>query len=186
MRRTTHASMTTTTEQRKLAPATDCEIRYDTLTRQLYATDASIYQAEPYAVALPRSPEQTAQVIRAAVAEDVPVIPRGAGTGLAGSPNHTQCSWPPVVVVNLSDAIFHGPRNAVQPSTGPSGRAKSSTIVAACDTPQARAKRKQPLLVARTTVRERRFMAQPPVSTQSKRKRRRTAGTDVAPGLQPP
>ncbi len=76
--------MTTLSEQRNLATATECEIRYDGLTRQLYATDASIYQIEPYAVALPRSPEETAQVIQAAIADDVPIIPRGGGTGLSG------------------------------------------------------------------------------------------------------
>jgi hypothetical protein len=32
-----------------------CEVRCDDLTRQLYATDASIYQIEPVAVAFPRA-----------------------------------------------------------------------------------------------------------------------------------
>ena len=73
-----------TTQAPSLANATDCDVRVDTLTRQLYATDASIYQIEPHAVAFPRSPEQTAAVIQAAIAEDVPIISRGAGTGLAG------------------------------------------------------------------------------------------------------
>ncbi len=74
----------TTSERRNLASATDCEVRYDTLSRQLYATDASIYQIEPYAVALPRSPGETVQAIQAAIGKDISIIPRGAGTGLAG------------------------------------------------------------------------------------------------------
>ncbi|MCH8204310.1 MAG: FAD-binding protein [Candidatus Hydrogenedentes bacterium] len=74
----------TTSELRNLASATDCEIRYDALSRQLYATDASIYRIEPYAVALPRSPRETARAIQVAIDKDIPIIPRGAGTGLAG------------------------------------------------------------------------------------------------------
>jgi len=62
----------------------DCEVHLDALTRQLYATDASIYQIEPLAVAFPRSPRQAAEVIRAAIDAGIPVTPRGAGTGLAG------------------------------------------------------------------------------------------------------
>lgn len=71
-------------KQRNVLAAADCEVRFDNLTRQLYATDASVYQIEPVAVAFPRSAEQAASVMRAAAEADVPVIPRGAGTGLAG------------------------------------------------------------------------------------------------------
>ena len=68
----------------KWAAGIDCEVRFDPLTRQLYATDASIYQIEPLAVAFPRSPQQAAAVIRAASDAGIPITPRGAGTGLAG------------------------------------------------------------------------------------------------------
>lgn len=64
--------------------AADCEIRFDTLTRQLYATDASVYQLTPLAVAFPKTPEQAGSAIRAAAESGVPVTPRGAGTGLTG------------------------------------------------------------------------------------------------------
>jgi len=69
---------------KRLAESLECEVRFDDLTRQLYATDASIYQIVPAAVAFPRSPQQAAAVIQAAVEAEVPVTPRGAGTGLAG------------------------------------------------------------------------------------------------------
>ncbi|MHC4444836.1 MAG: FAD-binding and (Fe-S)-binding domain-containing protein [Planctomycetota bacterium] len=69
---------------RSLAQATDCDIRFDALTRQLYATDASIYQLEPVGVAFPRTALEASAVIRAAADCHVPVTPRGAGTGLAG------------------------------------------------------------------------------------------------------
>lgn len=63
---------------------TTCPIATDNLTRQLYATDASIYQVEPLAVAFPRSPDEVAAAIRASVRAGIQVIPRGAGTGLVG------------------------------------------------------------------------------------------------------
>lgn len=57
---------------------------FDNLTRQLYATDASIYQIEPVAVAFPRNAREASALILAAAHAGVSVIPRGAGTGLAG------------------------------------------------------------------------------------------------------
>lgn len=66
------------------ARQTDCEIRFDALTRNLYATDGSIYQIIPTAVAFPRSATQAASAIRAATDAGISIIPRGAGTGLAG------------------------------------------------------------------------------------------------------
>ena len=64
--------------------AVNCEVAFDNLTRQLYATDASIYQIEPLAVAFPRSTKQACAIIQAASQASIPIIPRGAGTGLAG------------------------------------------------------------------------------------------------------
>ncbi|NJD11766.1 MAG: FAD-binding protein [Gemmatimonadetes bacterium] len=64
--------------------ASGCEVRTDPLTRQLYATDASIYRIEPWGVAFPRDPVETAAIIRAAADLGIPVIPRGAGSGLGG------------------------------------------------------------------------------------------------------
>ncbi len=64
--------------------AVNCEVAFDNLTRQLYATDASLYQIEPMAVAFPRSPKQACAIIQAASQASIPIIPRGAGTGLAG------------------------------------------------------------------------------------------------------
>ncbi len=64
--------------------AIDCEIRFDNLTRQLYATDASHYQIEPKAVAFPQSAQQASSAIQFAVENNLSVTPRGAGTGLVG------------------------------------------------------------------------------------------------------
>ena len=61
-----------------------CEIRTDDLTRALYATDASIYQIRPEAVAFPKSAQEIVSALQAAAEAGLSVTPRGAGTGLAG------------------------------------------------------------------------------------------------------
>lgn len=76
--------MNKTSDLQKALSGGPCEVRFDALTRQLYATDASIYQIEPLAVAFPRNAEEAAAIVRAAAEADTPIIPRGAGTGLAG------------------------------------------------------------------------------------------------------
>src|SRR3954467_1974425 len=73
-----------TSAQEKGIAAAGCEVAFDNLTRQLYATDASIYQIEPAGVAFPRSAEQASAVIRATADEGVSITPRGAGTSLSG------------------------------------------------------------------------------------------------------
>lgn len=74
----------TPTQQHATLAAANCQVYFDNLTRQLYATDASHYQIEPAAVAFPRDATQASSVIQAAVQAGVSVIPRGAGTGLVG------------------------------------------------------------------------------------------------------
>src|SRR2546421_2771049 len=74
----------TSAQQQSLFTASNCEVAFDNLTRQLYATDASIYQIEPLAVAFPKDARQARAVIEAAGQAGIPVIPRGAGTGLVG------------------------------------------------------------------------------------------------------
>ena len=74
-----------TSAQEKAFPATGCDVRFDNLTRQLFATDASIYQIEPIGVAFPRSAQQASAVIRAAADGNISVTPRGAGTSLVGN-----------------------------------------------------------------------------------------------------
>src|SRR3954470_20138823 len=71
-------------QQRATFTDADCDVATDNLTRQLYATDASIYQIEPLAVAFPRNAQQASAVIQASAQGGVSIIPRGAGTGLVG------------------------------------------------------------------------------------------------------
>ncbi len=59
-------------------------VRFDSLTRALYANDASIYQIAPLGVVLPRSLDDVDAVMAVAREEGVPVLPRGAGTSQCG------------------------------------------------------------------------------------------------------
>jgi FAD/FMN-containing dehydrogenase/Fe-S oxidoreductase len=72
------------TQQLATLNAANCEIAFDNLTRQLYATDASPYQVVPMAVAFPKNAAHASSIIQAAAQAGVAVIPRGAGTGLSG------------------------------------------------------------------------------------------------------
>src|SRR6201984_1558770 len=74
----------TSAQERKIKQ-TGCDARFDNLTRQLYATDASIYQIEPVGVAFPKTAQQASLVIRAAADAGLSVTPRGAGTSLVGN-----------------------------------------------------------------------------------------------------
>ena len=60
------------------------ELFYDKTTRTLYATDASAYRELPLAVAYPRDSEDIKRLIDFATFEKVGLIPRTAGTSLAG------------------------------------------------------------------------------------------------------
>ena len=60
------------------------DVAIDRATRLLYATDASIYQVTPLAVVIPASIEELDIAVRCAAAYQLPVVPRGGGTSLAG------------------------------------------------------------------------------------------------------
>ncbi|MHB8732181.1 MAG: FAD-binding and (Fe-S)-binding domain-containing protein [bacterium] len=60
------------------------EVRFDAVSRALYATDASIYEIEPLGVVLPRDADDVQAVIEVARAARAPLLPRGGGTSLAG------------------------------------------------------------------------------------------------------
>lgn len=60
------------------------EIRSDLATRILYSTDASIYQIEPLGVAFPKTQEDLQAAVELAAKYKVPILPRGAGSSLAG------------------------------------------------------------------------------------------------------
>ena len=120
--------------------AIEGEVQFDRASRLLYATDASIYQMEPLCVVFPRGADDVAAVVRLCAARGLPVLPRGAGTSLAGQAvNHAvvlDCSrhmtavleidaearWarvqPGLVIAALNRAAAaHGLQYAIDPAT---------------------------------------------------------------------
>ncbi len=69
------------------------ELLFDDLILALYATDASVYRKLPLAVAYPKTTEDIKKIIAFAKANNTSIIPRTAGTSLAG-----QCVGEGIVV----------------------------------------------------------------------------------------
>ncbi|HMT52707.1 MAG TPA: FAD-linked oxidase C-terminal domain-containing protein [Saprospiraceae bacterium] len=69
---------------RELNTISTSEIKSDDLSLGLYATDASLYQIHPLAVAIPSSEADLINIIQIANKYNVPVLPRGSATSLAG------------------------------------------------------------------------------------------------------
>ncbi|WP_136689010.1 FAD-binding and (Fe-S)-binding domain-containing protein [Halorhabdus amylolytica] len=62
----------------------DGDVRFDEYSRELYATDASAYEVLPIGVVFPRSTADVASVVEYCAEREIPVLPRGGGTSLAG------------------------------------------------------------------------------------------------------
>ncbi|MBP5708880.1 MAG: FAD-binding oxidoreductase, partial [Bacteroidales bacterium] len=67
-----------------LAKNIDGEISYDQITRTIYSTDASAFKEKPIAVIWPKNNEDIHKIIQFANKEKIGLIPRAAGTSLAG------------------------------------------------------------------------------------------------------
>src|SRR5581483_2406239 len=68
----------------ELRAALEGEVRFDTASRALYATDASNYRQPPIGVVLPRTPEDVVAAHRVCREHGAPITPRGCGTSLSG------------------------------------------------------------------------------------------------------
>ncbi|QWD90176.1 FAD-binding and (Fe-S)-binding domain-containing protein [Polynucleobacter sp. MWH-Braz-FAM2G] len=69
---------------KRLQQETSGEVMTDSASRGRYATDASIYQAMPVAVFVPKTAQDIATAIQIAADLGVPVLPRGGGTSQCG------------------------------------------------------------------------------------------------------
>ena len=95
----------------------DGGVRFDEYAQILYATDGSIYGARPAGVVFPEDVDDVRAAVEVAGDHDAPVLPRGAGSSLAG-----QAVGPGCVVLDCSrhmDAILdvdvEGQTATVQP-----------------------------------------------------------------------
>ncbi|HEU5216282.1 MAG TPA: FAD-binding and (Fe-S)-binding domain-containing protein, partial [Gaiellaceae bacterium] len=67
-----------------LRAAIQGDVRFDTASRALYATDASNYRQPPIGVVLPRTLDDVVAVHRVCHEHGAPITPRGCGTSLSG------------------------------------------------------------------------------------------------------
>ncbi|MCI0666920.1 MAG: FAD-binding protein [Methylococcaceae bacterium] len=72
------------TDLKQLRRSIEGDVLTDRLARMLYATDASPYQQLPLAVVRPRHARDCAAILQFASRSRLPIIPRTAGTSLAG------------------------------------------------------------------------------------------------------
>ena len=68
----------------KLSESLNGELFFDDLHKTIYATDASVYRKIPLAVALPKDKNDLRKLIAFASSHKITLIPRAAGTSLAG------------------------------------------------------------------------------------------------------
>jgi FAD/FMN-containing dehydrogenase/Fe-S oxidoreductase len=67
-----------------LKRAIEGEVRFDTLSRALYSTDASVYLIRPVGVAIPRTREDILRIMEICRRHRCPITMRGGGTSQAG------------------------------------------------------------------------------------------------------
>ena len=77
-------TMIETTALKGLSNNLEGTLHYDKLTKMLYATDASVYRKLPLAVVFPKSVKDIQKIVLFAKAHKIGLIPRTAGTSLAG------------------------------------------------------------------------------------------------------
>ncbi|MXV78547.1 anaerobic glycerol-3-phosphate dehydrogenase subunit C [Candidatus Poribacteria bacterium] len=70
--------------ERLLTKELQGEVRFDPYSKALYSTDASLYQIEPIGVVVPKHKQDVIRTIQIAAERQIPILPRGGGTSLAG------------------------------------------------------------------------------------------------------
>lgn len=85
----------------RLREAVRGDVRFDALSRTIYATDASMYEIMPRGVVLPKGVNDVLATVQLCREYGTPMVPRGAGTGLAGG------AVGPGVQIDLSRHMRH-------------------------------------------------------------------------------
>jgi FAD/FMN-containing dehydrogenase/Fe-S oxidoreductase len=137
--------------EKKLRDSIEGEVHFDAVHKRVYSIDASIYEVEPVGIVLPKHKHDLINAVKIAHQFNVPVIARGAATGITGGClgkaliidiskylNHIlkidyasefAICEPGVVQDRLNDALYeHGYRLGPDTSTG--NRATISGMVA--------------------------------------------------------
>ena len=60
------------------------QVRFDAIAKQVYSVDASIYEIEPVGIFIPKDNEDLIEAIKICHQHQIPIIARGAATGIAG------------------------------------------------------------------------------------------------------
>ena len=84
-----------------LRAAIEGEVRFDTGSRALYATDASNYRMPPIGVVVPRHVDELVEIHRVCREHGAPIVLRGGGTSLAGQGCNT------AVLIDFSKYLHH-------------------------------------------------------------------------------
>jgi FAD/FMN-containing dehydrogenase/Fe-S oxidoreductase len=72
------------------------QLLFDDINRSLYSTDASIFEVRPLGIVVPKDTEDVQALVRYAAEHKISLVPRGAGSGVAGE------SLGPGLIVDLS------------------------------------------------------------------------------------
>lgn len=70
--------------EKRLREETTAELRFDEISCQAWSSDASLFRIKPLGVALPKTQEDLEKIILIASELAVPIIARGAATGISG------------------------------------------------------------------------------------------------------
>ena len=70
--------------QKELESQIQGEVRFDTISRALYSTDASVYLIRPLGVVIPRNREDIIKIVNICARFRCPLTMRGGGTSQAG------------------------------------------------------------------------------------------------------
>jgi len=68
----------------ELSDSIQGDVLFDEMSCHIYSTDASLYQIKPLGIVLPRSGDEIRRIVQIAGKHQVPLLPRGGGTSLAG------------------------------------------------------------------------------------------------------
>lgn len=61
------------------------DVHFDMLHRRIYSVDASIYEVEPAGIVIPKHQQDLVRTLEITAEHGIPVIPRGAATGITGA-----------------------------------------------------------------------------------------------------